>query len=143
MIEGAHRGLGLGHRFLRHLERTKALVHVVDVSGASGRDPVADLDTVRRELELFRPEFAGRPQLVAANKIDAVDDDARVTALAKRAKSLGLPFFRISAVTGEGLPQLSEAMWRHLTADRSTLRDSESSVDSTASVRRRHSVKRQ
>jgi GTPase len=143
LIEGAHRGLGLGHQFLRHLERTKALVHVVDVSGASGRDPVADLDTVRRELELFRPEFAGRPQLVAANKIDAVDDDARVTALAKRAKTLGLPFFRISAVTGEGLPQLSEAMWRHLAVSRSTLRDSESSVDSTASVRRQHSVKRQ
>jgi GTP-binding protein len=88
LIEGAHRGLGLGHRFLRHLERTKALVHVVDVSGASGRDPVADLDTVRRELELFRPEFAGRPEMVAANKIDELDDDARVTALAKRAKTL-------------------------------------------------------
>jgi GTPase len=143
LIEGAHRGLGLGHQFLRHLERTKALVHVVDVSGASGRDPVADLDTVRRELELFRPEFAGRPQLVAANKIDAVDDDARVTALAKRAKTLGLPFFRISAVTGEGLPQLSEAMWRQLATSRSTLQDSESSVESTASVRRRRGVKRQ
>ena len=144
LIEGAHRGLGLGDRFLRHLERTKVLVHVVDVSGASGRDPVQDLDIVRRELELFRPEFAGRPQLVAANKIDAVDDDARVTALARRAKTLGLPFFRISAVTGEGLPQLSEAMWRHLATSRSTLRVSESSsVDSTASVRRHHSVKRQ
>ena len=143
LIEGAHRGLGLGHQFLRHLERTKALVHVVDVSGASGRDPVADLDTVRRELELFRPEFAGRPQLVAANKIDAVDDESRVTALARRAKTLGLPFFRISAVTGEGLPQLSEAMWSHLAVSRSTLRDSESSVDSTAPVRRQHRVKRQ
>src|SRR5262245_30849275 len=82
LIEGAHRGLGLGHRFLRHLERTKVLVHVVDVTGASGRDPVEDLDTVRHELELFRPEFAGRPQLVAANKMDAVDDESRVTALA-------------------------------------------------------------
>ena len=58
LIEGAHRGLGLGHQFLRHLERTKVLVHVVDVSGATGRDPVEDLDTVRRELELFRPELA-------------------------------------------------------------------------------------
>ena len=146
LIEGAHRGLGLGHRFLRHLERTRVLVHVVDVSGASGRDPAADLDIVRRELELFRPEFAGRPQLVAANKIDAVDDDARVRALGRRAKTLGLPFFRISAVTGEGLPQLSEAMWRHLSASRSTLPASASDVDSTpapASMRRRSSVKRQ
>jgi GTP-binding protein len=143
LIEGAHRGLGLGDRFLRHLERTKVLVHVVDVSGASGRDPVQDLDIVRRELELFRPEFAGRPQLVAANKIDAVHDNARVKALGRRAKALGLPFFRISAVTGAGLPHLSESMWRHLAASRSTLPVSESSVDSTASVRRRSSVKRQ
>jgi GTP-binding protein len=120
LIEGAHRGLGLGHQFLRHLERTKVLVHVVDVSGASGRDPVEDLDIVRRELEMFRPEFAGRPQLVAANKMDAADD-ASVKALARRAKALRLGFHRISAVTGEGLPELTEAMWRHLAATRSTL----------------------
>jgi GTP-binding protein len=112
LIEGAHRGLGLGHQFLRHLERTRALVHVVDVSGASGRNPVDDLDTVRRELELYRPEFAGRPQLVAANKIDAVSDEEPVKALAKRARHLKLPFHKISAVTGEGLPELTEAMWR-------------------------------
>jgi GTP-binding protein len=146
LIEGAHRGLGLGHRFLRHLERTKVLVHVVDVSGASGRDPIEDLDTVRRELELFRPEFAGRPQLVAANKMDAVDDEARVTALAKRAKTLGLPFYRISAVTGDGLQPLTEAMWRHLGASRSTLAAGESDVDpapAPAAERRRSSVKRQ
>src|SRR5919197_5494129 len=72
LIEGAHRGLGLGHRFLRHLERTKVLVHLVDVSGASGRNPVADLETVLRELELFRPDLAAKPELVAANKIDAL-----------------------------------------------------------------------
>ena len=77
LIEGAHRGLGLGHQFLRHLERTKVLVHLVDVSGASGRNPVDDLDTVRRELELFQPTLAAKPQVVAANKIDAVDDDDR------------------------------------------------------------------
>ena len=116
LIEGAHRGLGLGHQFLRHLERTKVLVHVVDVSGGSGRDPVGDLDTVRRELELFRPEFAGRPQIVAANKIDAVDDEARVKALARRARALHLGFHRVSAATGEGLPDLTESMWRHIAA---------------------------
>lgn len=118
LIEGAHRGLGLGHQFLRHLERTKVLVHMVDVSGASGRDPVADLDTVRRELELFQPTLAAKPQIVAANKIDAVDDEERVTVLAERAGALGLPFLRISAATGEGIPPLLEAMWQRLAAAR-------------------------
>ncbi len=114
LIEGAHRGLGLGHQFLRHLERTKILVHLVDISGASGRDPVDDLNTVRQELELYRPELAAKPQLVAANKIDALEDEDRVKGLAKRAKALRLPFFRISGATGEGVPELLEAMWRGL-----------------------------
>src|SRR6516164_4134704 len=97
LIEGAHRGQGLGHQFLRHLERTKVLVHVVDVSGASGRDPVDDLNTVRRELELFQPALAAKPQLVAANKIDASGPDAEpgIRALERRARLLQLPFFRI------------------------------------------------
>jgi GTP-binding protein len=124
LIEGAHRGLGLGHRFLRHLERTKILVHLVDISGASGRDPVDELNTVRRELELFQPELAAKPQLVAANKIDALDDESRVYELSRRARALGLPFFRISAVTGTGVPELLEAVWNGLMAARasSTLR---------------------
>ena len=71
LIEGAHEGHGLGHQFLRHIERTKVLIHLVDVSGASGRDPVEDFDTIRRELELYNPELLEKPQLVAANKIDA------------------------------------------------------------------------
>jgi GTPase len=116
LIEGAHRGLGLGHQFLRHLERTKVLVHLVDVSGASGRDPVEDFETVRRELELFDPAFASKPQLVAANKMDAADDEQRVKDLEKRAKKLRLPFFKISGVTGHGLPALLEAVWTHLAA---------------------------
>ena len=114
LIEGAHRGQGLGHQFLRHLERTKVLVHLVDVSGESGRDPVADLDTVRKELGLYQPALAAKPQIVAANKIDAVDDESRVAALGARAKQLGQPFFRISGATGEGLPALLEAMWQRL-----------------------------
>jgi GTP-binding protein len=117
LIEGAHRGLGLGHQFLRHLERTKVLVHLVDVSGATGRDPVQDLDTVRQELALFQPTLAAKPQLVAANKIDAVEPgagDLVVDALAARAAALGLAFHRISAVTGAGVPALLESMWRHL-----------------------------
>ena len=93
LIEGAHEGHGLGHQFLRHIERTKVLIHLVDVSGASGRDPVEDFDTIRRELELYNPELLEKPQLVAANKIDALDDPKRVTALEKRAKKLKLKFF--------------------------------------------------
>ena len=116
LIEGAHRGLGLGHQFLRHLERTRVLVHVVDISGASARDPVSDLDILRRELELFRPELAAKPQLVAANKIDAGGDEALVDALAARAAALDLPFFRVSAVTGAGMSQLLEAMWERVAA---------------------------
>jgi GTP-binding protein len=111
LIEGAHEGRGLGHQFLRHIERTKVLIHLVDVSGASGRDPVEDFETIRRELELHNPDLIEKPQLVAANKIDALDDPAKVTALEKRAKKLKLKFFRISAVTGEGVSTLIEAAW--------------------------------
>ena len=118
LIEGAHRGLGLGHQFLRHLERTKVLIHLVDVSGASGRDAVEDLDTVRRELELFQPTLAAKPQIVAANKIDAIDDEDRVAKLKRRAAKLRLPFFKISGVTGAGVPELLEAAWRELVAAR-------------------------
>jgi GTP-binding protein len=120
LIEGAHRGQGLGHQFLRHLERTKLLVHLVDVSGASGRIPVEDLDTVRKELELFQPAFAARPQIVVANKVDALDEEheAAAAALEKRAKQLDLPFLRVSGVSGEGVPDLLEAMWRGLAASR-------------------------
>lgn len=115
LIEGAHRGLGLGHQFLRHLERTKVLVHVVDVSGLSGRHPAEDLDTVRRELALFQPALAAKPQLVAANKIDAVQDDSvDLRALVDHASRLGLPCLKISGVTGEGVQELLELMWRTL-----------------------------
>jgi GTP-binding protein len=120
LIEGAHRGQGLGHQFLRHLERTKVLVHLVDVSGATGRHPAEDLDTVRKELELFAPTLAAKPQIVVGNKMDAVDpsheDD--VVALEKRAKALGLPFLRASGVSGQGVPDLLEAMWRGLASSR-------------------------
>ena len=118
LIEGAHRGLGLGHQFLRHLERTKVLIHVVDVSGASGRDPVEDFETVRRELELYRPELAAKPQIVAANKMDAVAESEAVDRLRDRAVTLDLPFFPISAASGQGLPPLLEAAWREIARER-------------------------
>jgi GTP-binding protein len=119
LIEGAHDGHGLGDQFLRHIERTKVLIHLVDVSGASGRDPVEDFDTIRRELELYNPELLDKPHLVAANKIDALDDPARVRALEKRAKQLKLTCFRISGVTGEGVKELMEAAWPYIAEARS------------------------
>ena len=111
LIEGAHEGHGLGHQFLRHIERTKVIIHLVDVSSASGRDAVEDFDTIRKELKLYNPELLKKPHLVAANKIDAVDDPKRVTTLEKRAKKLKLKFFEISAVAGTGVKELIEAAW--------------------------------
>jgi GTP-binding protein len=118
LIEGAHEGHGLGDRFLRHIERTKVLVHLVDVSSASGRDPVQDFDTIRRELELFDPAVAAKPQIVAANKVDALDDQQRLAALERHVASMGLPFHRTSGVTGEGVDGLLEAVWRTIVAMR-------------------------
>ena len=118
LIEGAHSGHGLGHRFLSHLERTRLLVHLVDVSSASGRDPVADFDIIVRELELFPGRDASgerltdKPMLVAANKIDALDDPDRLARLEAHARKLGFEVFPVSGVTGEGLPLLLEAVWR-------------------------------
>jgi GTP-binding protein len=118
LIEGAHEGHGLGHQFLRHIERTKVLVHLVDVSSASGRDPVDDFNTIRKELELYQRELLEKPELVAANKIDALDDPDRASRLEARARELHLPFFRISAVTGQGVAPLLEAAWPHIAESR-------------------------
>jgi len=114
LIKGAHEGTGLGHQFLRHIERTKVLVHLVDVSGASGRDPVDDFITILDELERFSPTVAAKPQIVVANKMDAVDDVERVKTLERRVKKQGLPFLRISAATGEGITALLEAAWKEI-----------------------------
>lgn len=114
LIEGAHAGHGLGTRFLKHVERTSVLVHLVDVSSVSGRDPVDDLDIVRRELRLFAPALAEKPQLVVANKLDALDEPERVERLAARAAALNMPFFRMSGVTGAGVPELLETLWPYV-----------------------------
>lgn len=121
LIEGAHQGQGLGHQFLSHLERTKVLIHLVDVSSATGRDPVADFDVIQRELALFAgdPEnpaaaLVRKPLIVAANKIDALDDPGRLTSLEGHVAGLGLALFAISAVTGEGIDVLLEAVWPHV-----------------------------
>jgi GTP-binding protein len=120
LIKGAHEGHGLGQTFLRHIERTKVLVHLVDVSGASGRDPVEDFDVIRDELAQFDPKVAAKPQIVVANKIDALDDPSRLERLQRHVRKKKLPFMRISAVTGEGLPELLEALWRTIVAERAS-----------------------
>jgi GTPase len=118
LIEGAHAGHGLGHRFLSHLERTHVLVHVVDVSSASARDPVEDFDVISRELALFPgrdasgERLADKPMIVAANKIDALDEPERLQQLAAHARKLGIDLFPISAATGDGITALLEAVWR-------------------------------
>jgi GTP-binding protein len=120
LIEGAHAGHGLGHRFLSHLERTRVLVQIVDVSSASGRDPVEDFDVIATELELFPgrdasgERLAEKPMLVAANKIDALDDPDRLARLEAHVRRRGVTLFPVSAATGEGVPQLLEAVWRHV-----------------------------
>ena len=120
LIEGAHEGHGLGHRFLSHLERTRVLIHVVDVSSASGRDPVDDFVTITRELQLFPGRDAAgerlqdKPVVVAANKIDALDDPDRLQRLRTHLQRAGIPLYPVSAATGEGLPLLLEAVWKKL-----------------------------
>ena len=127
LIEGAHEGHGLGHRFLSHLERTRVLIHVVDVSSASGRDPVADFETITRELQMFPGrDSAGerlqdKPVVVAANKIDALDDPSRLQRLREHLQAAGLPLYPVSAATGEGLPLLLEAAWKKLEEHRTHL----------------------
>lgn len=106
LIEGASQGAGLGDRFLRHVERTKLILHLVDVSSLSGRDPVADYEIINRELGNYDVDLAARPQMVVATKIDALDDPERVENLRKRAKKDRRQFFEISSVTNVGVKQL-------------------------------------
>ena len=110
LIEGAHTGAGLGDRFLRHIERTKLLLHLVDVSSVSGRDAVSDYETVNRELASYNEELAARPQFVVATKIDALDEPERLESLKQKAIEDQKPFFAISSATGNGVRELVNAM---------------------------------
>lgn len=106
LIEGASTGSGLGDRFLRHVERTKLILHLVDVSSISGRDPVSDYEIINRELVLYDDNLGSRPQIVVATKIDSLDDPDRLERLKKRAKKDKKPFFAISAVANLGTKEL-------------------------------------
>jgi GTP-binding protein len=110
LIEGAHLGHGLGIQFLRHIERTRLLAHLVDVSEGSGRDPVEDFEIVLRELASFSEELAAKPMIVVATKIDAAQNPERIASLRNLAEERELPYFEISSATGQGIDALKNAM---------------------------------
>jgi GTP-binding protein len=106
LIEGAHLGHGLGLQFLRHIERTKMLVHLVDLAGIHGRDPVADFNTVNRELKEFNPAILKKPTLLVGSKLDAMTDSTRLNQLKALAKKCDIGFIAISSATGAGIQEL-------------------------------------
>ena len=112
IIEGAAQGAGLGHDFLRHIDRCRVLIHVVDVSGSEGRDPVEDFQTITAELSAWSPDLPGRPTVVVGNKADIAPDSSGSEALKVHAQSLGLPYFEISAAAHQGV----EALMDHVAA---------------------------
>lgn len=108
LIEGASEGIGLGHAFLKHIERTKVMIHMVDAASVEGRDPIADIYAINKELEAYNPELLKKPQVIAANKIDAIYDEAEsaLPALKAEFEPKGIKVYPISAVSGEGLKEL-------------------------------------
>ncbi|MBR6607398.1 MAG: GTPase ObgE [Oscillospiraceae bacterium] len=109
LIEGASEGIGLGHEFLRHVERCRLNVHVVDVSGCEGRNPIEDFETINRELETFNADLAARPMIVAANKCDMATDE-QIENFRKYVEAKGLPYYLISAATRQGVDALVNAI---------------------------------
>ncbi|MDO5381807.1 MAG: GTPase ObgE [Eubacteriales bacterium] len=114
LIEGASEGVGLGHQFLRHIERTKVIIHIVDAASTEGRDPIADIKAINAELEAYNPELLRRPQVIAANKIDAIYDDGTgnnpIEAIKNAFEPEGIKVYPISAVTGQGVKELLYAV---------------------------------
>ena len=115
IIEGAAQGAGLGHDFLRHVDRCRLLVHLVDVSGSEGRDPVEDLDTINRELQDYSPALAQRPQIIVANKCDILDPESdNLQRLQAKAEELGYQLFQLSAAANQGVQELIYHVWQEL-----------------------------
>ena len=106
IIEGASEGAGLGHDFLRHIDRCRLLVHVIDASGCEGRNPVEDFDAINLELKQYSPELATRPQIVVANKTDIMADDSLLNDLREHVEKLGYPIYTISAAAHMGVKDL-------------------------------------
>lgn len=114
LIEGASEGIGLGHEFLRHVERTRVLIHLLDASGIEGRDPLQDFATINRELALYSDKLAGLPQIVALNKVDLTDGREYAPLYRQELEQQGYRVVEVSAATGEGLPRLMDAVWEEL-----------------------------
>jgi GTPase len=123
LIEGAHEGAGLGDRFLRHIERTKLLLHLVDMSGLA-EDPIADYGTITRELAAYSEEVASKPRIVVATKLDALDDEQRLTDFREFCRAHGHECYAISAATGAGVPDLLRVIERKLDVMRERERES-------------------
>ncbi|MBO4539310.1 MAG: Obg family GTPase CgtA, partial [Clostridia bacterium] len=107
LIEGASEGQGLGHKFLRHVERVRLIVHVIDISASDGRDPLNDYDVIRKELKSYDERLYNLPEIIVANKMDAVMDEEALTALKEK---VGAPVYPISAVTRKGVKELLDAV---------------------------------
>lgn len=116
LIEGASEGVGLGHEFLRHIERTKLMIHVVDAAGTEGRDPVEDIYKINAELKAYNPQIAERPQVIAANKTDLIygEEEETISRLKKEFEPQGIQVFPISGVSGKGIKELLYAVSRKL-----------------------------
>ena len=111
LIEGASQGVGLGDEFLRHVERTKVLIHILDAAGSEGRDPFDDFNIINNELSLYSPKLLQKKQIVAANKIDLIQDPKVLDDLRSKIEAKGYEFFPISTLTGEGIRPLLESVW--------------------------------
>ncbi|MGH7190524.1 MAG: GTPase ObgE [Acetobacteraceae bacterium] len=120
LIEGAHEGRGLGDRFLKHIERTRLLLHLLDAAEGTERDPVEDYRVIMRELERFSPALARKPMLLVASRVDAAGEGERLNALRRFCRERNLPLREISAITGHGLDELKHASWSALDNARRT-----------------------
>jgi GTP-binding protein len=120
LIEGAHEGHGLGTRFLRHVSRTVLLLHLVDIGGLSGRDPLHDYEAINRELACFDAELAGKPQVVVGNKIDLLASPSERESVRKKFAEQGVHLWLISAATGEGVAELVDEVGYRVRALRRT-----------------------
>lgn len=125
LIEGASEGVGLGHEFLRHVERSRVLIHVLDIAGSEGRDPLSDFEIINNELEIYSPALAQKKQIVAGNKIDLITNQTELEKIKQQIESKGYSFFPICTLTGEGIKPLLEKAWTILQETATTTFDAQ------------------
>lgn len=125
LIEGASQGVGLGHEFLRHVERSRVLIHVLDIAGSEGRDPLSDFEIINNELEIYSPALAQKKQIVAGNKIDLITNQTELEQIKQQIESKRYSFFPICTLTGEGIKPLLEKAWSILQETETTTFDNQ------------------